>query len=86
MQTETTAYKFGHSDGAEWDLSGFESPEAAAREPRGWDEATINAIGSAKFGELCGLTEEQEEARGAEWSAACREYTAGVRAAIAEQC
>lgn len=48
-----TAYEYGYEDGFDWDLSGFKSREQITT--NGWDEATINAVGSDQFSEIYGI-------------------------------
>ncbi len=79
--TMTDAYLDGLKDGRQWDLIGYDGNAAKAAEDDGWDEATINAVGSAKCAALWGCA----TAEGEEWEAACAAYNAGVKAAISNR-
>jgi len=73
----TAAYADGVQDGTDWDLDGFDSIEAAARQLDGWDSSAIDAVGSDKLAAIWGVPSE-----GPEWSAALDDYNRGVVAAI----
>lgn len=68
------AYDQGRIDGLSWDLDGFRNWVAVDRQRSGWDEATINAIGSEKFARDCGI----ETTEGPEWEQACEDYNRGA--------
>lgn len=70
------AYRVGIEDGLVWDVGGMDS---IPRE--GWDEATINAMGSAWCRDAWGVP--QGETGDDAWGEACHEYNRGVRDAIA---
>jgi len=72
----TKAYEVGYEDGQQWDY------DSATVQPEGWDEATINAIGSTKFGERLGLSAIDIEERGDAWSKACNDYNRGCVAGV----
>lgn len=78
----TAAYKAGYSDGLAWDLSGFACHEDVVTETRGWDEATLNAMGSVAFAAHCGISLTER----AVFEKDCAEYNAGCHAgACADQ-
>lgn len=68
------AYDQGVIDGLSWDLDGFESWEDVENTASGWDEATINAIGTECFARDCGITTTE----GPEWDQACADYNRGA--------
>lgn len=72
-----TAYELGLEHGAARDLD-EDFLEEALKQTEGWDEATINGVGSSTFAAECGLTPEEDEDRGAAWRQACADYNAGV--------
>ena len=83
----STAYLAGQHDGRDWDVPHgtgelHEALRDLATSREGFDDATINAIGFAEFGRLCGLTERQIGARGSAWTRACRVYDRACRLAI----
>ena len=80
INTNSTAYLAGQKDGSAWEFDGDELATAKGQ-PEGWDEATINAIGSHKCAAAWGC----KVAEGAEWEQACAEYNAGAYAAVCER-
>jgi hypothetical protein len=73
--TTTKAYRDGYRDGLAWDLDGYETTTALRSATTGWDEATINAMGSAACAKAWGVPRE-----GTAWEAACRDYNRGAHA------
>ena len=73
--TTTAAYRAGYADGTAWDLDGFDSWDDVRTSRDGWDEATINALGTEAFLARCAP---HTGAEGPEWSAVCAEYNRGA--------
>lgn len=73
----TKAYRDGLVDGEAWNLGDFDTLRDAAAQATGWDEATIDAVGSAHCAEAWGVPDE-----GPQWEAACSDYNRGVVASI----
>lgn len=88
------AYACGREDGLAYvrDSMAIEGPTperlAVLREispaAAGWDEAAIHAMGVADFGELCGLSPADVEARDEAWNDACEAYNLGGAAGYVE--
>jgi hypothetical protein len=74
------AYLAGLKDGADWDLSGFQSPVHAVR-LRGWDDATISAMGASACRKAWGVPLSSEAGDG-RWGKACGDYNRGCRDAV----
>lgn len=72
-------YSAGYADGLAWDLDGYASSHELQQEHEGWDAATINAIGRAKFLERVGLPAGEGPEFDAAFSTACSEYNRGAR-------
>ncbi len=69
-----SAFDRGYEDGLDWDLDGFADWAAVEKQKSGWDEATINALGSDKFAAYCGISETEGEV----WEGACADYNRGA--------
>lgn len=67
------AYLDGYADGLAWDLDGYD--DANEIKPHGWDDATINAMGTAACAKAWGVP-----AEGPDWEQACAKYNAGAYA------
>jgi hypothetical protein len=72
----STAYTQGVADGLAWDLGGFQTTADVERATIGWDEATINAIGSSECRKAWGLHD--VEAGDDVWGRACADYNRGA--------
>jgi hypothetical protein len=71
---ELLAYEAGLKDGLAWDLDGYDTWADVDRAREGWDEATINALGSDACREAWGVNADDDEA----WSEAMDAYNRGA--------
>ncbi len=72
------AYIYGQKDGQQWDLSAFEDEQAIRKADKGWDEATIRAMGVGYCETQWGVSIADADA----WAQACEDYNQGCYEAV----
>ena len=81
----TTAYELGRNDGLEWDLNGFRDRVHLESEKEGWDDATLNAVGSDEMGAYLGVRIYWSEVMTKKGARALAAYNRGAHAGALEQ-
>jgi hypothetical protein len=77
---QSKAFEAGYRDGLGWDLGDYATAKDVRAERRGWDDASLQAMGVRDFCQHVGLRTEEAHPDSIKLGVACREYNAGAYA------